>query len=64
MIDFDQKQIEILCGLYTSIAKAIGCTPRYVVMVINGERKGRGKMAKKVLAKANELLKVLQPSED
>lgn len=63
MTVFDENQIKFLRGSYSKIASLEQCTPQYVKMVLIGKRSATGKKASKVIAKANELLAVLQPIE-
>jgi hypothetical protein len=65
MTKFDKKQIKILQGNFTNIAKSVGCTRVYVSNVIYG-RSGNKRKAPKSAAiekKALELLRVLNASD-
>ncbi|MGV8095576.1 MAG: hypothetical protein AB2L24_27305 [Mangrovibacterium sp.] len=63
MTDFNEKQIKVLVGSFSRIAALIGCTPRYVSMIIHGQRKSNSKVAKAVKEKAKEILEVLMPGK-
>lgn len=65
MIEFSEKQIEVLSGNFSRIGKAVGCTREYVSKVIRGKVKTKRKSpkAKAVVGKANELLAVFEPQE-
>lgn len=63
MTDFDEKQMKILSGSFSRIADAVGCTPKYVSLIIHGRRPAKANTAKAVVAKAKEVLEVLQPCD-
>ena len=59
MIEFDKKQISDLTGQYTIIARSCKVTPKYVVMVLTGERRQNSPKAQEIAGKAKAILDIL-----
>lgn len=63
MTVFNEKQIKVLRGSFSRIAAIAGCSPRYVSMIVNNQRKSNSRKAIIVKEKAKEVLEVLMPGQ-
>ena len=60
MVVFSDKQMKILRGSHGNIAEATGCSVVYVRSLLKGRRSKNSELAKKVIEKCQELIKVLE----
>ena len=63
MTDFNQKQMEVLKGNLTRIAKKVGCSRNYVSLVLSDHIIRNSKKAREIRETASKLLAVLHPEE-
>ncbi len=59
MADFDKKQMEILKGNYSIIAKSCGVTREYVKLILTGKRNPNSKKAQEIVSKALSIVEIL-----
>ena len=59
MTEFNKKQIKILKGQYSAIARSCNVSPQYTGLVIAGKRQQNTKVAKEIVRKAKAILLVL-----
>ncbi len=60
MAEFDKKQMEILKGNYSIIARSCGVTREYVKMVLTGKREQKSDKAKEIVKKATSVVGILK----
>ena len=58
-MEFTEKQINILSGVYTAIARSANVSPSYVRYIVMGERRTNTKKAKEVANKAQAIVETL-----
>ena len=63
MIGFSEKQIKVLRGSLSEIARTHRCSRYYVSRVLNGKVGSDTELTRNIKGTASQLLGILQPSE-